>query len=236
MIATLPASALLYRREDVQPANTRYVFAPSAETLFNRAITPGNSVLLRTAMEKGRLQIALPQTAQLPWLQAAAIPADAHVFNDPDQSVLDANASESTSDTGELKRNWQQGLYTIDTALTQAATGWLGGQSVQLGDVAVQLKTDYASVVVQSLDAKPLNQSHSLLISLGSRAVPRPDDMTPFHVEPLEGTLSIQAPKGLKLYSRRTDGSEQTLASTYKDGRYLITFDGQTMANWLFLK
>ena len=60
--------------------------------------------------------------------------------------------------------------------------------------------------------------------------------MTPFHVEPLEGTLSIQAPKGLKLYSRQAGGSEQALASTYKDGRYLITFDGQHMANWLFLK
>ena len=236
MIATLPAAALLYRREDVRQANTRYVFAPSAETLFNRAITPANSVLLRTAMEKGRLQIALPQTPELPWLQPGAVPNDAQVLKDPDQSLLDANASESTSDTGELRRNWQQGLYTIDTPLTQAATGWLGGQALRLGDIAVDLKTAYASVVVQSLDAKPLKQSRSLLISLGSRAVPRPDDMTPFHVEPLEGSLTIQAPQGLKLYARKADGSEQAMASTYQDGRYRITFDGQQMANWLFLK
>lgn len=236
MMATLPAAALLYRREDVRPAQTHYVFAPGPETLFNRAITPGNSVLLRTAMEKGRLQIALPQTPALPWLQPAALPGDAQVLHDPDQSLLAADATSSTSDTGELRRNWQQGLYTIDTPLTQAATGWLGGQSLSLADINVQLKTAYASVVVQSLEAKPINQSRSLLISLGSRAVPRPDDMTPFHVEPLEGRLSIKAPAGLHLYARSADGQAKKLASTYKDGHYLITFDAQHMANWLFLK
>ncbi|MEN4826639.1 glycosyl hydrolase family 5 [Pseudomonas sp. P39-UII1] len=236
LMATMPAAALLYRREDVQLAKTRYVFAPTPDTLYNTLITPNTSVLLRTAMEKGRLQIAMPQTAQLPWLQANAIPADAQVLHDPDQSLLDANASEAVTDTGELRRNWQQGVYTIDTPLTQAATGWLGGQSMSLGDVTLQLKTAYASVAVQSLDAKPLGQSRNLLISLGSRAVPRPDDMTPFHVEPLEGGLSIKAPAGLKLYSRTADGQEKTLAANYQDGRYLITFDGQNMTNWLFLK
>jgi hypothetical protein len=90
--------------------------------------------------------------------------------------------------------------------------------------------------VVQSLDSKPLAQSRSLLISLGSRAIPRPEDVTPFHVEPLEGSLSIKAPAGLKLYSRSSDGKENALPASYKDGRYLITFDGQHMANWLFLK
>ncbi|KAF1310266.1 glycosyl hydrolase family 5 [Pseudomonas sp. SG-MS2] len=236
LMATLPAAALLYRREDVQLAKTRYVFAPTPDTLFNRRITPNTSVLLRTAMEKGQLQIAMPQTAQLPWLQASAIPADAQVLRDPDHSLLDANASESVTDTGQLRRNWQQGVYTIDTPSTQAATGWLGGQAMDLGDIQLQLKTAYASVVVQSLDTKPLNQSRSLLISLGTRAVPRPDDMTPFHVEPLEGTLSVKAPAGLKLYGRTADGQEQVLASSYEEGRYLIRFDGRSMTNWLFLK
>ncbi|MBO9551383.1 glycosyl hydrolase family 5 [Pseudomonas sp.] len=236
LIATLPAAALLYRRQDVHPAKTRYVFAPTAATLFNQEISPANSVLLRTAMEKGRLQIAMPQTPELPWLQASAMPADAQVLKDPGQSLIDANASEAVSDSGELRHNWQQGLYTIDTPMTQAATGWLGGQSLSVGDIQVKLKTGYASVVVQSLDSKPLAQSRSLLISLGSRAIPRPEDVTPFHVEPLEGSLSIKAPAGLKLYSRSTDGKENLLPASYKDGRYLISFDGQHMANWLFLK
>lgn len=232
LMATMPAAALLYRRGDVQPAQTRYVFAPSPATLFNRLITPANSVLLRSAMEKGQLQIALPASPELPWLRPSPIAAGAQVLQDPDQSLLAADASESSSDTGELKRNWQQGVYTIDTPLTQAATGWLGGRSMSLAQLGLNLQTPYASVAVQSLDGKPFSQSRALLISLGTRAVPRPDDMTPFHVEPLRGRVSIKAGPGLKLYT----GKQQQLPVSYEDGRYVITFDGQHMSNWLFLK
>ncbi|MNV61906.1 hypothetical protein D3C71_1544330 [compost metagenome] len=193
-------------------------------------------MLLRTAMEKGMLQIALPPSPALPWLKPSVIPADAQVLRDPNQSLLPADASESVSDTGEIRRNWQQGFYIIDTALTQAATGWLGGQSLELADIKLKLKTPYASVVVQSLDAKPFSQSRSLLVSVGTRAIPRPDDKIPFHVEPLEGMLTIKAPAGLKLFSRNAQAQEKQLPVTYQDGRYSITFDGQQMSNWLFLK
>ncbi|HDS1733068.1 cellulase family glycosylhydrolase [Pseudomonas sp. BP8] len=236
LIATLPAAALLYRRADVHEAQTRYVFAPTAEMLFGRAITPNNSALLRTAMEKGKLQIAMPATTSLPWLQPSVIAEGAQVLHDPEQSLLDANADESVSDSAEIRRNWQQGLYTIDTPLTQAATGWLGGRSISLADIQLQVKTAYASVVVQSLDAKPFSQSRELLVSLGTRAVPRPDDMTPFYVEPLEGTLIIKAAPGLKVFSHSAHGPAKALPATYQDGRYTITLDGKHMSNWLFLK
>ena len=236
MIATLPAAALLYRRADVKPATTRYVFAPTPATLYDQEITPRNSVLLRTAMEKGQLQIALPQTPELPWLKPAAIPAGAQVLQDPGQSLLPADATESVTDTGELKRNWQQGLYTIDTPLTQAATGWLGGRSISLGAIEVNSKTPYASVVVQSLDGKPLGQSRELLLSLGTRAMPKADDKTPFNVEPLEGSLTLKAPAGLKLFARDAQAQLKPLPAAYKDGQYTLTFDGHYMSNWLFLK
>ncbi|MDH0705164.1 cellulase family glycosylhydrolase [Pseudomonas sp. GD03862] len=236
MIATLPAAALLYRRADVRPATTRYVFAPTPATLYNQEITPRNSPLLRTAMEKGQLQIALPHTPELPWLKPAPIPADAQVLHDPGQALLAADATESVTDTGELRRNWQQGIYTIDTPLTQAASGWLGGRPINLGAIQIQTKTPYASVVVQSLDGKPLGQSRELLLSLGTRAMPKADDKTPFNVEPLEGSLDIKAPAGLKLFARDAREQLKPLPVAYKDGQYTITFDGTYMSNWLFLK
>lgn len=232
MLATLPAAALLYRRGDVSEATTTYVFAPSTDTLFNRSITPADSALLRTAMEKGKLQIAMPKTPQLPWLEQGAMASDAQVFHDPDQSLLEANASESTTDTGELKRNWKQGIYSINTPRTQAVSGWIGGESIDVGNLQVQMKTVNASVVVQSLDAEPVSASRSLLISLGTRAIPRDDDKTPFYVEPLEGTLSIQAPPGLTLYTQQMN----KLPASYADGRYTLKFDGQQAVNWLFLR
>ncbi|GLU36639.1 cellulase family glycosylhydrolase [Pseudomonas sp. NBRC 100443] len=236
LLATFPAAALLYRRGDVRPAGTTYLFAPTPDTLFNKAITPDSSVLLRTAAEKGRLQIAMPQTPELPWLQPSPLAGDAQLLHDPDQSLLPADAGEATSDTGQLRRDWRQGLYTIDTPLTQAATGWLGGKSIGLADIQVQLATPYASVVVQSLDGAPFGQSKQLLISLGTRAVPRDGKSTPFHVEPIEGTLIIKAPPGLRLFSQGSHAPPKELPAPYHDGRYAIQLDGRQMSNWLFLK
>ena len=69
LMATLPAAALLYRRGDVQEAKTTYVFAPTPDQLFGQLISPKNSIALRTAVEKGKLIIAMPQTRELPWLE-----------------------------------------------------------------------------------------------------------------------------------------------------------------------
>ena len=236
MLATLPAAALLYRRADVRGATTTYVFAPTPGTLFNQMITPASSAFLRTAMEKGKLEIAMPQTPELPWLQPSVIPRGAQEFHDPDQSLLDANTSESTTDTGELKRNWKQGVYTINTPRTQAATGWIGGESISLGNIKIQVKTANASVAVQSLDDSPLGQSQDLMISLGSRAIPQDGDKIPFYVEPLEGTLTIQAPQGLTLFTHGILRQMKKLPATYLDGRYTIKLDGLQASNWLFLK
>ena len=120
--------------------------------------------------------------------------------------------------------------------MTQAASGWLGGRPINLGAIQIQTKTPYASVVVQSLDGKPLGQSRELLLSLGTRAMPKADDKTPFNVEPLEGSLNIKAPAGLKLFARDAQAQLKPLPVAYKDGQYTITFDGTYMSNWLFLK
>lgn len=236
LLATLPAAALMYRRSDIREASTTYMFAPSSTMLFNQPITPSNSVALRTAAEKGKLQIAMPYTKELPWLKQSQLSTRAQVLTDPNQSLLDANASESTTDTGELNRNWRKGIYTINTPRTLAATGWIGGESIALGAINIQANTPYASVAVQSLDGVPVSQSRNLLISLGTRAIPKDGNKTPFYVEPLDGTLTIQAPQGLKLYTHGILAQLKEVPVTYQDGRYTIKLDGAQASNWLFLK
>ena len=119
--------------------------------------------------------------------------------------------TQSNSYYFELKRNWKQGVYTINTPRTQAATGWIGGESISLGNIQVQVKTLNASVVVQSLDEAPLGRSQNLMISLGARAIPQDNDKTPFYVEPLEGTLTLQAPQGLTLFTQGIMGQMKKL-------------------------
>jgi len=161
LIATLPAAALLYRQSHVHEATTTYVFSPSNEMLFNQPISPANSVALRTASEKGKLVLALPQTRELPWLEKSAIPAGAIIITDPNQSLVSSDAAETVSDSGELRRNWDQGTYTIDTPRTQAAMGWIGGKRLSLKDVEIAVTTRNATASIQTLDGKPISNRAS---------------------------------------------------------------------------
>ncbi len=245
VLATLPAAALLYRRNDVKAANTVYVFAPTREQLFNQLISPTNSIALRSAAEKGKLAIAMPQTGELPWLEKSEVPAGAKVIADPNKSVIDADAAEAVSDTGELRRNWDQGIYTINTPRTQAAMGWIGGKRIGLADVEIAADTRNATIAVQSLDGETIRASRSLMISLGARAVPDAGNQMPFHMEPISGKLIIHAPEGLQLYRARKaaevkDASsafeDKALPASFKDGGYHISLEKLTNGYSLYLR
>jgi hypothetical protein len=247
LLATLPAAALLYRRNDVREAETVYVFAPTTDQLFNQLISPSNSAALRSAVEKSKLVIAMPQTIELPWLESSMIPAEAKIITDPNRSVIETDASEAVSDTGELRHNWEQGIYTINTPRTQAAIGWIGGKRINLSEVEIMATTRNASISVQSLDDRRIDQSRAILISFGARSVPNAVKQTTFHSEPVEGLLSIRAPEGLKLYTEQpssssakspatkpspSDSSQASILTTYKDGRYQITLEKNIRGHW----
>lgn len=236
LIATLPAAALLYRRQDVREADTTYVYAPSEHDLFYRRLSPETSAALRTAAEKGKLLVAMPATASLPWLHPSDVPSDATILGDPDQPLIDPAAGEAKSDNGELRRNWELGIFTIDTSRTQVATGWIGGRSIELADVNFDISTPNASVAVQSLDGRAIPSAKTLLISLGARSVPAEGNQLPFRSEPVTGTLRIRAPQGLKLYRRTLPGEEREVRTDYRDGRYVVTLDQNLSTYWLVLK
>ena len=133
--------------------------------------------------------------------------------------LIDPEASEVTSDTGELRRNWKLGTFSIDTRRTQAVTGWIGGRSIELADVTFDIATPNASVAVQSLDERAISDAKSLLISLGARAVPTAGTRVPFSSEPVTGTLQIRAQAGLKLFRRALPGDfDRVLAPQEADG------------------
>ena len=236
LIATLPAAALLYRRQDVRESDSTYVYAPTERELFYRALTPDNTAGLRTAAEKGKLLMAMPATASLPWLNSSDIPSDATIIKDPEQPLIDPAASEIKSDSDELRRNWELGIFTINTARTQAATGWIGGRSIALTDVTFDISTRNASVAVQSLDGQAITGAKSLLISLGARSVLGPNNRLPFSSEPVTGTLQIRARPGMRLFRRVLPGEEREVHTDYRDDRYTVTLDSGLATYWLVLK
>jgi len=237
LLATLPAAALLYRRGDVREADTVYAFTPSAAQLFGASISPANSIALRTALEKGRVVVSIPQSDALPWLAKGRIPSGANILTDPNQSLVDSGAQDAVSDTGELRRNWKQGVYSIDTPRTQAAMGWIGGVEIRLANVQIDVSTRNASVAVQSLDGRSIGETGAILISLGARAVPNSQDRLPYRSEPVVGQLIIRARKGLKLYrgGASPTGKPGEMVS-YKDGRYIVELSRDLGTHWIELR
>lgn len=234
ILATMPAAALLYRRGDVQEAKTTYVLNPGKDLFYND-ISPANSEFIRTASELGKLVISMPAVEELPWLQKSTIPSTAKVTKDKHLSLIPDDATEATSDTGELKRNWDKGNMVINTAKTQAVMGWIGGEKFTLNDISITAITRNASIAVQSIDGMPINKSKNIMISLAARSIPETEGQLPFLSEPVEGQILIKAPKGLKLFKRDINQKKQEIPISYKNGQYVITLDKTMGTYWLFL-
>jgi hypothetical protein len=236
LMASLPAAALLFRQGHVKEANTTYVFTPGREMLIDQPLSAANSVALRTASERGKLLIAMPQVTELPWLEKSNVPSGAKTIRDPRQSQIPVNAAEVVSDTGELKRNWDQGTFTVDTPQTQAAMGWIGGKAISLSNVDINVTARNSVVAVQSLDGNPIPRSQRILISLGARSMPATEKSLPYFSEPVQGKISITAPAGMNL--RAGDAKTRRLrgaAASYTAGRYVLSLDRDLRSSWLIL-
>lgn len=236
LMATLPAAALLYRRGHNQEAATTYALALSKAQLFYQANSADTSLAARTAAEKAKLVMLMPSITELPWLKNQSAAPGATVMTNLHQSMLESDVGETMSDTGEIRRNWAKGMYTINTPRTQAAMGWIGNEAITLSAVTFDIKTRNASVAVQSLSDLPIQQARSLLISFGARALPSVGNTLPFRSEPVSGQLTIRAPKGLRLYKKFAHQQPTEIPFHYSAGKYFINLDAARGAAWLFLK
>ena len=198
IIGLMPAAALLFRRGDVAPGKETHVVQLSRATLFDRATGSRQQALFRVLPLRHRLGVVLPAVPELPWLEASPIPEGATVVTDLDQPGLAPDATSLTSDTGELKRDWGRGLFTIDTPRSQGAVGWLGECGrIDLADCSIQVANPKAAVIVSSLDGRPLAGSGHILVSAVARAVARQEKgRTVVLSEPVAGTIVLRRREG----------------------------------------
>lgn len=234
LLSTFPAAALLFRQGHVNEANSIYVYTPSKSDLFYKKTSPGNSIALRTAAEKGKLLIAMPEVTELPWLEKSEIIKGANTFKNPNHSFINISDSKVTSDNGEISRNWDEGIFTVNTPSTQIASGWLGEKEIFLKDVILKITSKHATVAVQSLTNKPIKDTNNILISLGTHSITKKRNKTVL-LQPVSGVISINATEGLKPYKIDKNGSEIPVNFDYKNGIYTIKLDNE-MVFWLKLK
>ena len=236
VMGLMPAAAVLFREGHVQPAKqTKFVQLDREKTYF-RSVTVRNSRALRTALETHRLMIGLPDVAELDWDKATAVPPGAEVVSDLDKDFIPAGQSFVESDTGEMRRDWQKGIFTINTPKSQVASGWLGGEKIALADCSFEIVTPKATVALTSLDGQPLVGSRKILLSTAARAQ-LPKRNAPIRSEPVRGTVTLRSKAAdFQLVPLKSDGSRQPAISLrHTGGAYEFEIPADQATHWFLL-
>jgi hypothetical protein len=90
----------------------------------------------------------------------------------PTAKLADAEANPILSDTKELA--WytsaqKTGMVTVETDRTQALIGFVRANPKSVKHLSAEIANNFASIVLSSLDGKPLSQSARMLLTAGSR-------------------------------------------------------------------
>ena len=233
-----PAAALLFRRGDVSEAQKTYRLQLSEKGLYFEGDHPKNMAALRTLAEQSKIEIGIPDTKELSWDDHLSPPpaAGTEVVTDMDKPFLSPDATSVTSDTGELTRNWAKGWQSIDTPLTQAALGNVGGETFSLKQSTIKIDTPAAAVALSSSDGKPIGQSHRVLLTAVGRSVASKGNNLPMLSEPIRGTVTVSGPRGMKLVPLAGNGRMLPAAAMpFADGRYTITLPVSGGTHWFLL-
>lgn len=232
IMGMMPAVALMYRQQHVRGAEQIYVARLSRETMLMRG--QGNAEpAFSTLSLMHKVVVALPAIKELPWLEASKIPVGTTVFTDLEKDFIPPGQTHVESDTGELRRDWEKGILTIDTEKTQGAVGWLRDERVKLRDVQLHIENPKAAVLVTSLDNRPIAISKRMLITAMGRV-----DRKQLRSEPITGSLVISSrASGMTLYSLAGDGSKKTSVKlAHTDGRFGVSLKADLQTHWFLLE
>lgn len=210
-MALMPAAALLYREGHVEPARRRYRVVLDRAHLYDREMGAHRSAAIRTLAEQSRVEIALPDLPELDWDAPRPAAPGAIEVTDLDRSYLPADATAIVSDTGQLRREPAAGVGTLDTPKTQAAYGWIGGRTIALSSVTLDIDTPKATVVVSALDGRPIPESRDLLVSVAAQ-VDSTDGKPPLRAQAVGGRLRVRSEHGELVLHPVTTGSRTAAA------------------------
>jgi hypothetical protein len=145
-----------------------------------------------------------------------------------------------TSATKELRWDYEDGVVTVDTPRAQGACGFLAERGrIELADVTLEVGNDYASVLVVSLDGKPIKASQRLLVQVATEDHPhgfktrpvgdyqRITDLGgyPLNVRKIDATVTLHAKAGAKatVLDGNGDPTDRNARTSVRDGHLVIT-------------
>jgi hypothetical protein len=234
----MPAAAIAFRKNHISLAKETYSLNLGRDQLFQNW-NPTNAATIRTLTERSRLVIGLPDTKELSWDHETTSIPDAKVVTDPNHDYIPPGQNFVESDTGELRRDWERGVQTINTPKTQAVLGWVGGESISLKDVSFRFETKKVAATVTSLDDRPIASSRKILITTLGRVVASPGGKTPLLSEPVTGEIKIRTSlDSLQLVSLGADGREnvEKRQPRRENGFLVIALPTQLGTHWFLLR
>ena len=173
-----PACALIFRRGYVKPGPVVVHEAARLADLFDLKGTaieqPQNFDELRKADIPPGATAEVQRLGAIDPLAYFVGQVTRTVARDPGKSVvqnlspyIDRASKTVKSMTGQLLWDYGRGLVTINAPAAQGATGFLAkAGAVELADVAVSSANEYGSVLVVSMDSRPLATSARILVQV----------------------------------------------------------------------
>ncbi len=88
--------------------------------------------------------------------------------------LIDLENHTFTSVTGQIRVNFEDGIYQVNAPKCRAVAGFLRQRpEYVLDDVTIRSENDYATIMVVPLDGKPLAESARVLVQVGTVARPK---------------------------------------------------------------
>jgi hypothetical protein len=213
----MAAGALMFLRGDVKPARQTVERTYSREQVLDAGLLPGG---LRPGSEQPYFTPGFPLA--LPLEHGVRVKS----FDGPPTAQFTASsASPIVSDTKELiwyTSDAKIGLLTVETDRAQALIGFIKANQKTLKNLGADISNNFATIVLSSLDDKPLARAEKMLLNACSRVANTDQKWNEAHsglgrggqghsptlIEPVTGTVTLRGIEGAKSVSAAAlDGS-----------------------------
>lgn len=243
VMAVMPAASLLYRQQHVTGAVNTYSLSLAEDVFFGERVSADTSLAIRTISEKSRLTVDVGPFPSIPWLsrplqkeQEKVAHRERHLVKNYKNAYLLPESRAVKSDTNQIQRNWETGVYAVNSAQSVVLAGNLSNMvNESLGPVTISLKNRTGVIAIQSLDRKPINDSSRLLVTGISDTVLKNGGGQSVGISPLNGSVEISLKGDYQLRELSKDSVAQSVPQT-RDGRQKIVFDNNIQSPWMLLE
>ncbi len=178
VMGQFPACALLYRKGLIKFANTVVkVEARLADLFALKGVPVRAPINLDELRAKDIPAGSRAKTEQIQALDPMAFFVGRILLNISEQGgsseiadlsrFIDRNRQTITSETGELVWDYGRGVLMLKSPMAQGAVGFLGKVGrIELPDIAIEFSSEYGSVLVVTMDDRPIRTSRKILVQV----------------------------------------------------------------------